>query len=135
MTEASLPEDLRYTREHEWVLKSGDSTVRIGITDYAQRQLNDVVFVQLPDVGKKVTAGEPFGEVESTKSVSDIFAPVNGTISALNEALSDSPELVNTDPYSGGWLVEIAVADAGSLDEALGGMLGAAEYREIIGDE
>ncbi|WP_278312731.1 glycine cleavage system protein GcvH [Lolliginicoccus levis] len=135
MTEASLPEDLRYTREHEWVRKSGESTVRIGITDYAQRQLNDVVFVQLPEVGDEVTTGEPFGEVESTKSVSDIFAPLTGTISALNEALSDSPELVNTDPYEGGWLVEIDVADAGSLDEELAGMLGADEYREISGDE
>ncbi|WP_149359129.1 glycine cleavage system protein GcvH [Lolliginicoccus suaedae] len=135
MTEASLPEDLRYTREHEWVRKSGESTVRIGITDYAQRQLNDVVFVQLPEVGDEVTAGEPFGEVESTKSVSDIFAPLTGTISALNDALVDAPELVNTDPYSDGWLVEIAVADAGALDDELAGMLGAAEYRGISGDE
>ena len=135
MTEASLPEDLRYTREHEWVRKSGESTVRIGITDYAQRQLNDVVFVQLPEVGDEVTAGEPFGEVESTKSVSDIFAPLTGRISALNEALVDAPELVNTDPYADGWLVEIDVADAGALDEELAGMLGAAEYRGISGDE
>ncbi|GGC52359.1 glycine cleavage system protein GcvH [Hoyosella rhizosphaerae] len=135
MSEASLPEELRYTREHEWVQRTGDTSVRIGITDYAQKQLDDVVFVQLPTVGDKVAAGEPLGEVESTKSVSDIFSPISGRVAAVNDALSDSPELVNVSPYDKGWLVELSVSNEETLDAALHDTLDADEYREITGDE
>lgn len=102
-----FPEDLQYTAEHEW-MRSIDGGVRVGITDYAQEALGDVVFVSLPAVGTTVAAGEPLGEIESTKSVSDIYAPVGGTVTARNDALDGSPELVNSDPYGEGWLLEIA---------------------------
>ncbi|MCW4354500.1 glycine cleavage system protein GcvH [Hoyosella sp. YIM 151337] len=134
MTEAAIPEDLRYTREHEWVQRTGDTRVRIGITDYAQKQLDDVVFVQLPDSGAAVTAGEPFGEVESTKSVSDIFSPISGRVIAVNDQLGSRPELVNASPYKDGWLVELEVADTSHLESALSETLDAAGYREIITD-
>ncbi|GAB2922241.1 glycine cleavage system protein GcvH [Rhodococcus aerolatus] len=130
MAEPSTPEDLRYTAQHEWVQKVGEDRVRIGITDFAQAQLGDVVFVQVPDVGDDVTAEQPFGEVESTKSVSDVFAPLTGTVAAVNEALEASPELVNSGPYGDGWLLEITVPDAGGLDDVLAGLLDAAGYRE-----
>jgi glycine cleavage system H protein len=121
------PEDLKYTTEHEWARTDG-STVRVGITAYAQEALGDIVFVKLPDVGDKVSAGEPFGEVESTKSVSDVFAPVSGSVVARNEVLDNTPELVNTDPYGEGWLLEIAVdADAPSSS-----MLDAKAYGEYV---
>ena len=106
-----IPEDLRYTEAHEWVREQGDGVVRIGITDHAQSQLGDVVFVQLPDVGSAVTAGAPVGEVESTKSVSEIFSPLSGEVVAVNERLADTPELVNTGPYGDGWMLELRVAD------------------------
>ena len=109
------PEDLKYTAEHEWV-KAGDGGVmRIGITDYAQEQLGDIVYVHLPEVGEAVTAGTAMGELESTKSVSDLFAPVNGTVTAVNEALADQPDLVNSDPYGEGWLLDIEVEDAAEV--------------------
>ena len=117
------PEDLHYTREHEWIRTTGDM-LRVGVTDYAQEALGDIVFVTLPEVGAEVTAGEPCGEVESTKSVSDIYAPVSGTIVARNEALDASPELVNSDPYGEGWMIDIRPADPGSA----GGLLDAAAY-------
>jgi glycine cleavage system H protein len=121
-----IPEDLRYTAEHEWVTtKSG--SVRIGITHFAQDALGDIVYVQLPDVGAVVKAGDPFGEVESTKSVSEIYAPVSGTVTARNESLADSPDLINTDPYGEGWLVEMDPADAASVQA----LLDAAAYREL----
>lgn len=124
-----IPEDLRYTPDHEWVRPADDgSTVRVGITDYAQDALGDIVYVQLPDVGTKVTAGDSLGEVESTKSVSDIYAPVDGTVTASNAMLSERPELVNTDPYGEGWLVEIEPAD----QAALGNLLDASGYSELI---
>jgi glycine cleavage system H protein len=123
------PDDLKYTAEHEWVRASGDR-VRAGITDYAQEQLGDVVFVSLPEVGASVTAGDACGEVESTKSVSDIYAPVTGVVVARNEELDAHPDLVNTDPYGSGWLLEIEPADA----EAVGGLLDAATYRSQIGE-
>jgi len=106
-----IPEDLRYTEAHEWVREQGDGVVRVGITDHAQSQLGDVVFVQLPDVGSAVTAGAPVGEVESTKSVSEIFSPLSGEVVAVNERLADTPELVNTGPYGDGWMLELRVAD------------------------
>ena len=119
------PADLSYTAEHEWVRAAGDA-VRIGITDYAQEALGDIVFVTLPAVGTEVGAGQSMGEVESTKSVSDIYAPVAGTVTARNEALDANPELVNSDPYGEGWMVEIA--PAGGVDGALAGLLDAAAY-------
>ncbi len=106
-----IPEDLRYTEAHEWVREQGDGVVRVGITDHAQSQLGDVVFVQLPDVGDTVTAGAPVGEVESTKSVSEIFSPLSGEVVAVNERLADTPELVNSGPYGDGWMIELRVAD------------------------
>jgi glycine cleavage system H protein len=106
-----IPEDLRYTEAHEWVREQGDGVVRIGITDHAQSQLGDVVYVQLPDVGSAVTAGAPVGEVESTKSVSEIFSPLSGEVVAVNERLADTPELVNSGPYGDGWMLELRVAD------------------------
>lgn len=121
-----IPEELRYTDEHEWVKPAGD-VVRVGITHFAQEALGDIVYVQLPEEGAKVTAGDPVGEVESTKSVSDIYAPVTGTVAARNEALGDRPELVNTDPYGEGWMFEVAV---GSSD-VVGDLLDAAAYRKL----
>lgn len=101
-----IPEGLRYTENHEWVMVEGDRA-RVGITDYAQDALGDVVFVDLPDVGAEVGAGEAFAEIESTKSVADVYAPIDGTIVAVNEALANQPEIINSDPYGEGWFVEI----------------------------
>jgi glycine cleavage system H protein len=134
MSDSAVPDDLRYTAEHEWVKRTGDTVVRVGITDYAQGQLGDVVFVQLPAVDDAVVTGESFAEVESTKSVSDIFGPLDGTVSAVNEALESAPETVNSDAYGAGWLVDITVSSADALDAALGGMLDAAGYRAITED-
>ncbi|RAV09832.1 glycine cleavage system protein GcvH [Mycolicibacterium sp. GF69] len=128
---SEIPADLHYTTEHEWVLRTADDTVRVGITDYAQSALGDVVFVQLPDAGAAVTAGESFGEVESTKSVSDLYAPLTAKVVAVNGDLEATPQLVNSDPYGEGWLVELQ-ADAASLDEALGGLLDADGYRATV---
>ncbi|MDQ1481365.1 MAG: glycine cleavage system protein [Actinomycetota bacterium] len=114
----NIPTDLRYSREHEWVRVNG-SIARIGITDFAQDSLGDVVFVQLPDVGLDIVAGASASEIESTKSVSDVYVPVSGTVHAVNEALTDAPELVNSDPYGLGWILEIALADASELDALL----------------
>jgi glycine cleavage system H protein len=116
--DAVYPEDLKYSREHEWVRLAGE-TLRVGITSYAQEALGDIVYVSLPAVGAQVRAGEPFGEVESTKSVSDVYAPASGEVVARNEALDGSPELVNSDPYGEGWLIEVTVADKTALDELL----------------
>jgi glycine cleavage system H protein len=121
------PEDLRYTREHEWI-RSGGDTLRVGVTDHAQEALGDIVFVTLPEVGAQVSAGEPCGEVESTKSVSDIYAPVSGTIVARNESLDASPELVNSDPYGEGWMIDIRPDDPSAVD----GLLDAAGYEASI---
>jgi glycine cleavage system H protein len=115
-----IPDDLRYTPEHEWVRTTeGASAVRIGITDYAQQALGDVVYVSLPEAGTDVTAGSACGEVESTKSVSDVFAPVTGTVTARNTALDDQPDLVNSDPYEAGWLFEVEPSDPAELDALL----------------
>lgn len=106
---SDIPADLHYTAEHEWIRRTAEDTVRVGITDFAQSALGDVVFVQLPDVGAEVTAGETFGEVESTKSVSDLFAPISGKVAAVNADLEATPQLVNTDPYGAGWLLDVQV--------------------------
>jgi glycine cleavage system H protein len=121
------PEDLRYSREHEWA-RSENGRVRVGITDFAQDALGDVVYVDLPEAGTQVTGGQPFGEVESTKSVSDVFAPVTGTIVERNAALEERPELVNEQPYGDGWLVAIEPSDLAELDA----LLDAGAYREHV---
>jgi glycine cleavage system H protein len=127
---SDVPSDLKYTAEHEWIrVSDGSRTVRIGITDYAQEALGDVVYVSLPDVGTQVAPGAAFGEVESTKSVSDVYAPLPGTISARNDALDDQPELINSDPYGDGWIVEIELSDGADLD----GLLDAAAYGTLAG--
>jgi glycine cleavage system H protein len=115
MSDLEYPSGLRYTAEHEWVRVDGD-TVRVGITSFAQEALGDVVYVSLPTVGDAVVAGDTCGEVESTKSVSDLYAPVSGEVSAVNGALDATPELVNSDPYGEGWMYELNVSDAGALD-------------------
>lgn len=124
----SVPEELRYTSEHEWVDTRSPEKVRIGITEYAQDQLGDVVYVDLPEVGATVTGGDPFGEVESTKSVSELFAPVDGEITAVNEELTEAPELINSDPYGEGWLVEMTSSDPASV----AGLLDSDEYTKLI---
>ncbi|MEV0326708.1 glycine cleavage system protein GcvH [Micromonospora echinospora] len=124
-----IPEDLRYTAEHEWVAGDGSGPVRVGITHYAQDALGDIVYVQLPDEGAVVAAGDPLGEIESTKSVSEIYAPVSGTVTGRNEALGDTPEVINTDPYGAGWLLEIRPDDPG----AVAGLLAPAAYQDLIG--
>ena len=124
------PDDLKYTAEHEWVRTPGDSagSVRIGITDYAQDALGDIVYVQLPEVGETVTAGAAVGELESTKSVSDVYSPVTGQVVARNDALDATPELVNTDPYGAGWLFEVVIDDEGATVE----LLDAAAYEQLV---
>ncbi|MFY9921942.1 MAG: glycine cleavage system protein GcvH [Mycobacterium sp.] len=128
---SEIPPDLTYTSEHEWVQRVGDDTVRVGITDFAQSSLGDVVFVQLPDVGSDVTAGESFGEVESTKSVSDLYSPVTAKVVAINGDLEGNPQLVNSDPYGDGWLVELQ-ADTDSLEDGLRGLLDANAYQALV---
>ena len=122
----NVPEDRRYTDQHEWI-KPTDGGVLVGITDYAQDALGDVVFVDLPDVGREVEAGEAIAEVESTKSVAEVYAPLAGTISEVNAALADTPEVINSDPYDAGWFFMIAPTDATAIDE----MLDAAGYRSL----
>jgi glycine cleavage system H protein len=117
------PEDLQYTKDHEWVRTDGD-TLRVGVTDYAQEALGDIVFVTLPDVGAEVTAGTPCGEIESTKSVSDVYAPVTGTVVSRNENLDAAPELINSDPYGDGWMLEIRPSG-----DAAEGLLDAEAYQ------
>ncbi|MDT5099707.1 MAG: glycine cleavage system protein [Mycobacterium sp.] len=128
---SEIPPDLYYTSEHEWVQRIDDDTVRVGITDFAQSSLGDVVFVQLPDIGADVTAGESFGEVESTKSVSDLYAPVTAKVVAVNGDLETSPQLVNSDPYGAGWLVELQ-ADAETLAGQLDDLLDADAYQALV---
>lgn len=123
------PDDRRYTEEHEWVLAGDSNTVRIGITHNAQEALGDVVYVELPEVGATFAKGDAIAEVESTKSVADVYAPVSGTVVAINQALLEQPELVNNDPYGEGWFAEIEMDDAAQLDR----LLDAARYDEIAG--
>ena len=122
------PEDYRYTKEHEWVHMEGD-TGTIGITDHAQHELTDVVFVELPDVGRKVKAGEACAVVESVKTASDIYSPVSGEITEVNKPVTDNPALVNTEPYAGGWLYKIKLSDPGEMSA----LLGPEQYRAQIG--
>jgi glycine cleavage system H protein len=126
MSELEYPDNLRYTADHEWVEELDGGTLRVGITSYAQNALGDVVYVSLPAVGDTLTAGETCGEVESTKSVSDLYAPLTGEVTAVNSALDGAPELVNTAPYTDGWMYELRPADA----DRVGGLLDAAAYRD-----
>ncbi|MHA7176044.1 glycine cleavage system protein GcvH [Arthrobacter sp. Sr24] len=127
---SSIPADLSYTAEHEWIsAPSADGVVRVGITDFAQDALGDVVYVQMPETGTDVSADTVVGEVESTKSVSDIYAPLNGSVTARNEELDADPALINSDPYGAGWLFEITLSDASSY----GSLLSAADYQEKVG--
>ncbi|WP_034268404.1 glycine cleavage system protein GcvH [Haloechinothrix halophila] len=119
-----IPEHLKYTEEHEWLSLDGD-VATVGVTDFAQDSLGDIVFVELPDQGDKITAGEPCGELESTKSVSELYAPADGEVVAVNEAVRDTPELVNSDPYGEGWLFRVRVGELPDL-------LDAADYAEIV---
>lgn len=124
-----FPEDLKYTREHEWVSIDG-SVATIGITDHAQEQLGDVVFVELPSVGDRVEKADAFGVVESTKAVSDVYAPLSGEVSDVNDDLPDNPELINEDPYGDGWMVKITLGDKADLED----LMTADEYRKFIED-
>lgn len=124
----NVPEQLLYSSDHEWVQRDGESRVRIGITDYAQDALGDVVFVQVPSTGITVSAGESLTEVESTKSVSDVYAPVAGAVVEVNDALGDAPQLLNDDPYGDGWICIIEVGDGSALE----GLMDAAAYRSLI---
>jgi len=127
LSRMQVPQQLRYSSDHEWVALDG-TRARVGITDYAQDALGDVVYVQLPTMGATVAAGDSFGEVESTKSVSDVYAPVSGTVVAVNESLGDTPELLNSDPYGAGWICEIECSDVGQVDS----LLDAAAYQTLI---
>lgn len=131
---SDIPSDLHYTADHEWIRRAGEDTVRVGITDFAQSALGDVVFVQLPAVGTEVAAGDIFGEVESTKSVSDLYAPVSGKVSAVNGDLEGNPQLVNSDPYGDGWLLDLQVEGSGvaALDSAVAALLDAQAYRGTL---
>ena len=126
----NLPEELKYTREHEWV-SIEDGVATVGITDHAQEELGEVVFVELPAGGDSVDKGEPFGVVESTKAVSDIYSPLPGEVSEVNDDLPDSPELVNEDPYGDGWMVKINIAEGADLGE----LMTAEEYRKFIEED
>lgn len=123
----SVPTDLRYTRDHEWVRVDGDEAT-VGITQYAADQLGDIVFVELPDAGRDLEEAKSFGVVESVKAVSDLFAPITGEVTAVNDALSAGPELVNTDPYGAGWMLKLRIADATQLDDLLDG----AAYDDLV---
>lgn len=128
---SNVPQDRVYTKDHEWVESTGKDRVRAGITDYAQKQLGDIVFVELPTVGDKFGAGEAIGSVESVKSVSEVYLPVSGSVAAVNENLNDSPEDVNTDPYGDGWMFEITLSNAAELKD----LLTPAQYEEYIKGE
>lgn len=124
----SYPEDLKYTKEHEWIRDNGDETATIGVTDFAQSELGDIVFVELEPEGTEFEKDEVFGTVEAVKTVSELFAPVDGEILEINEALEVEPELVNDDPYRDGWMVKIALHDVSQLDE----LMSADEYQDIV---
>jgi glycine cleavage system H protein len=126
----NIPQDLRYTKEHEWVLLE-DGVVIIGVTDFAQTELGDIVYVELPTVGLNLQTMEPFGNVESVKSVSDLYSPVTGIVADINTRLGDNPELVNTDPYGEGWMIRVEPKDLGEIEQ----LLTADEYADYIGAE
>ena len=134
MSEQNVPDQLRYTDEHEWIEKISDTRVRIGITEYAQDKLGDIVYVQLPEIGAETEAGEPFGEVESPKSVSDLFAPLTGTVVEVNSDLENSPELINSDAFGEGWIIVLEVADADDLEAQLEETLDAEAYKKITAE-
>lgn len=123
-----VPADLKYTEDHEWIKIDGDVAL-IGITDYAQGELGDVVFIELPEIGAEITKGDPFGTIEAVKAVSDLFAPVNGEVIEVNKVLTDAPETVNKSPYDKGWMIKVKFADAGDLED----LLDAADYKKQIG--
>ena len=123
---ANVPEDLHYSKDHEWVRVEGDQAI-IGVTDYAQNSLGDVVYVELPKAGDKFAASEPFGSVESVKAVSEVFTPIAGSITSINEALADEPEKVNSDPYGDGWMIRLKMDNPGEVDS----LLSAAEYEDF----
>ena len=125
-----IPQGLRYSKEHEWVATE-DSVATIGVTDYAQDQLGEIVYIELPSVGYKVSKDDPFGVIESVKAVSDIFAPVSGTVTEVNQELAESPEIINEDPYGDGWLIKIRISDGAELDD----LMDNDEYQEIIAAE
>jgi glycine cleavage system H protein len=124
-----FPDDLKYTKEHEWIRDNGDGTVTVGITDFAQGELGDIVFVELEPEGSEFDQDEVFGTVEAVKTVSELFAPVSGEITEINEELEDDPELVNSDPYGKGWMVKIKMSNSSEFDS----LLSVAEYKEIVG--
>ena len=124
-----VPENLLYTKEHEWISKK-DNVVKVGITDFAQSQLGDIIFLELPEVGDQIIAGESFGEIEAVKTVSDLFMPISGEISSFNEALEDAPEKVNEDPYGEGWMIRIKGIDAAEVEA----LLSADAYKSLIAD-
>ena len=125
-----IPQGLRYSKEHEWVATE-DSVATIGVTDYAQDQLGEIVYIELPSVGDKVSKDDPFGVIESVKAVSDIFAPVSGTVTEVNQELAESPEIINEDPYGDGWLIKIRISDGAELDD----LMDNDEYQESIAAE
>ncbi len=125
-----IPQGLRYSKEHEWVATE-DSVATIGVTDFAQDQLGEIVYIELPSVGDKVSKDDPFGVIESVKAVSDIFAPVSGTVTEVNQELAESPEIINEDPYGDGWLIKIRISDGAELDD----LMDNGEYQEIIAAE
>lgn len=125
----SYPENYRYTKDHEWI-ETGDGTARVGLTEHAQHELGDIVFVELPEVGRTIARGEAFGVVESVKAVSDCYMPVGGKVVEVNEALSDNPALVNESPHDGGWIVKLEVTDASELDE----LMSADAYEQYLKD-
>jgi glycine cleavage system H protein len=126
----SLPQELKYSEEHEWVQVDGNR-VRVGITDFAQSELGDIVFVELPEVGDEITAGEPFGSVESVKTVSELYAPVSGKVIEINEELDDAPELVNESAYEKAWMIVIELSDPSELDN----LMTAKQYEEMINED
>ncbi|MDX1586764.1 MAG: glycine cleavage system protein GcvH [Balneolaceae bacterium] len=124
----SIPKELKYTKEHEWIRDNGDGTATVGITDFAQGELGDIVFVELEEVGFEFDKDESFGTVEAVKTVSELFAPISGEITEINEKLEDEPELVNDDPYGDGWMIKLKVSDASEMEE----LMSPEEYEEII---
>lgn len=128
---SKTPEDLKYTKEHEWVRDNGDGTVTVGITDHAQHSLGDLVFVELPEAGRQVAGAEACAVVESVKAASDIYSPIGGEVTEANEALSDAPEAINEDPYGEGWIFKLKVSDAAQLS----GLLDAAGYEDLVAAE
>lgn len=123
----NIPQSLKYTKEHEWVRENG-GIVTVGITDHAQGELGDIIFVEFPEIGQEIERDEPFGTIEAVKTVADLFAPISGTVTEINETLDDSPESVNQDPYGDGWMVKVSVSEPGELDN----LMSAGQYQEMI---